>query len=45
MNYEITIKKIPSYIVYYRDGIISNLSKITEFVLETGMICGELLTY
>ena len=41
MNYEITIKKIPSYIVYYRDGIISDLSKITEFVLETGMICAK----
>ena len=41
MQNEITIKKIPSYIVYYRDGIISNLSKITEFVLETGMICAK----
>ena len=39
MQNEITIKKIPSYIVYYRDGIISDLSKITEFVLETGMLC------
>ena len=41
MQNEITIKKIPSYIVYYRDGIISDLSKITEFVLETGMLCAK----
>lgn len=41
MKNEITIKKIPSYIVYYRDGIISDLSKITEFVLETGMLCAK----
>ena len=41
MKNEITIKKIPSYIVYYRDGIISDLNKITEFVLETGMLCAK----
>ena len=41
MKNEITIKKIPSYIVYYREGVISDLSKITEFVLETGMICAK----
>ena len=41
MKNEITIKKMPSYIVYYRDGVISDLSKITEFVLETGMLCSK----
>ena len=41
MNNKITIKKIPSYIVYYRDGMISDLNKITEFVLETGMLCAK----
>ena len=41
MKNEITIKKIPSYIVYYRDGIISDFNKITEFVLETGMLCAK----
>jgi effector-binding domain-containing protein len=41
MKNEIFIKDIPSYIVYYRDGIIEDLSKITEFVLETGAECSE----
>ena len=41
MKNEIFIKDIPSYIVYYRDGIIEDLSKITEFVLETGSECAE----
>ena len=41
MKNEIFIKDIPSYIVYYRDGIIEDLSKITEFVLETGAECAK----
>ena len=41
MKNEIFIKDIPSYIIYYRDGIIEDLSKITEFVLETGAECSE----
>lgn len=41
MKNEIFIKDIPSYIVYYRDGIIEDLSKITEFVLESGAECAE----
>ena len=41
MSNEITIKKIPCCIVYYRDGVISDLSKITEFALETGMLCAK----
>lgn len=39
MQNEIIIKKIPSYIVYYRDKVIDDFSKITEFVLETGSLC------
>ena len=41
MKNEIFIKDIPSYIVYYRDGIIEDLSKITDFVLETGAECAK----
>ena len=41
MKNEIFIKDIPNYIVYYRDGIIEDLSKITEFVLETGAECSK----
>ncbi|MGN1311917.1 MAG: MerR family transcriptional regulator [Bacilli bacterium] len=36
MKNEIFIKEIPSYIIYYSDGIISDFSKIPEFVLQAG---------
>lgn len=39
MKNEIFVKEIPSYIVYYRDGIISDFSKIPEFVLSSGTEC------
>ena len=39
MQNEIIIKKIPSYTVYYRDKVISDFSKIPEFVLQTGKEC------
>lgn len=41
MKNEIFIKEIPSYIVYYSDGIISDFSKIPEFVLQTGAECAK----
>ena len=41
MNNEIFIKEIPSYIVYYRDGIIDNFSQIPEFVLQAGEECAN----
>ena len=41
MKNEIIIKTIPSYKIYYRDGVISDLSKSTEFVLETGAMCAN----
>lgn len=39
MQNEIFIKKLPSYTVYYRDGVISDFGKLTDFVLETGAMC------
>ena len=39
MENEIFIKEIPSYTIYYRDGIISDFSKISEFVLQAGAEC------
>lgn len=39
MKNEIFIKEIPSYVIYYHDGIISDFSKIPEFVLQTGAEC------
>ena len=41
MKNEIFIKEIPSYIIYYRDGIISDFSKISEFVLQSGSECAK----
>ena len=41
MKNKIFVKEIPSYIVYYRDGVISDFSKITEFVLKTGEECAK----
>lgn len=39
MKNEIFMKEIPSYIIYYRDGVISDFSKISEFVLQAGTEC------
>ena len=39
MKNEIFIKAIPSYIIYYKDGVISDYSKISEFVLQAGTEC------
>ncbi len=41
MQNEIFIKEIPSYIIYYRDGVISDFSKISEFVLQSGAECSK----
>lgn len=41
MKNEIFIKEIPSYIIYYRDGIISDFSKISEFAVQTGEECSK----
>ena len=41
MKNEIFIKDIPSYIIYYCDGMIEDFSKITEFVLQAGTECAK----
>ena len=41
MKNEIFIKDIPSYIIYYRDGMIEDFSKIPEFVLQAGTECAK----
>lgn len=41
MKNEIFIKEIPSYIIYYRDGVIEDFSKISEFALQAGTECRE----
>ena len=39
MKNEIFIKEIPSYIIFYRDGVISDYSQISNFVLQAGTEC------
>lgn len=41
MKNEIFIKEIPSYIIYYRDGVISDFSKISEFAQASGTECAK----
>ena len=41
MKNEIFLKDIPSYIVYYQDGVIADFSKIPEFVLQVGEECAK----
>lgn len=41
MKNKIFVKEIPSYIIYYSDGVISDFSKITEFVLNVGEECAK----
>lgn len=41
MKNEIFIKEIPSYVIYYCDGVISDFSKIPEFVLQVGEECAK----
>lgn len=42
MSSEIVLKVVPEYYTYYRDGLIEDFSKITDFVLESGVLCKEL---
>ncbi len=42
MKYEVIVKELPDYIVYYKEGIIENFSKLTEFILGSGEECMKL---
>lgn len=35
MKYEVIIKDLPEYVVYYKKGIIEDFSKITNFILSS----------
>lgn len=41
MKNEIFIKDIPAYIVYYKDGIVADFSKISDFALQAGSECAQ----
>ena len=42
MQYEIITKELPDYTVYYKDGIIKNMSEITPFILSSADECKAL---
>lgn len=39
MKYEVVVKELPNYVVYYKEGLIEDFSKLTEFILESGYEC------
>ena len=39
MKYEVIIKQLPEYIVYYKEGVVENFGGITKFILESGEEC------
>ncbi|MGN0974251.1 MAG: MerR family transcriptional regulator [Bacilli bacterium] len=41
MKNEIFIKEIPSYIIYYCDGIIEDFGKVSEFAFNAGTECAK----
>ena len=42
MKYEIIVKELPDYTVYYKEGVVENFSKLTDFILASGEECLEL---
>ena len=41
MKYEVIIKELPDYVVYYKEGIVENFSKIVDFILKSAEECRE----
>ena len=41
MKNEIIIKEIPSYTVYFSEGVVKDFSEITSFVLHAGLECSK----
>ena len=39
MSYEVILKELPDYTVYYKEGIIEDYSKLTDFILSSGKEC------
>lgn len=39
MKYEIIMKELPECVVYYKEGVVSDFSKIAEFVLTSANEC------
>lgn len=41
MKNEVIVKNIPGYIICYRDGVVSDFSKISEFAFQAGTECAK----
>ncbi|MGN1227005.1 MAG: MerR family transcriptional regulator [Christensenellales bacterium] len=39
MKYEVIMKELPSYIVYYKEGKVENYSKVSNFILASANEC------
>lgn len=39
MKYEVVVKELPEYVVYYKEGIINNYGEITDFILSSADEC------
>ena len=39
MKYEVIVKELPDYNVYYKEGVIEDFSKITDFILSSADEC------
>ena len=39
MKYEVILKDLPDYDVYYKEGIVENFSKLTDFILSSAEEC------
>lgn len=39
MKYEAIVKELPDYIIYYKEGIITDFSGITDFILKSAEEC------
>lgn len=42
MKYEVIVKNLPDYTVYYKDGVVKDFSEIVDFILGSGEECKNL---
>ena len=39
MKYEVVVKQLPKVVVYYKEGVLEDFSKLTEFILQSAQEC------
>ena len=39
MKYEVIIKELPEYTVYYKEGVVKDFSGLTDFIVSSGKEC------